>query len=218
MATIVAPSVIAQAAYNAGFRGPDLIKAIAISLEESIGGNPHAVNQHDPGGSYGLFQINLGSHPNYASQVSNGTIFDPQTNANDAFAIYQAAGNSFRPWSTFTNGTYAANLNIAQNAVSGLNTTDLVNSGQPSICDAPTVIPIPFCPPNSPGGTANSQGGPGNAISSAQDFFTQFGDWLNPLRLVELIGGMALIAIDLLLLIVPDVAKAGVKYAKAAAL
>lgn len=210
---ILSPSALASYAYAAGFRGSALTTAVAVAMAES-GGDPAALNTSDPGTSRGLMQINLGAHPNYAGS----NLFDPQTNFNAAYAVYHAAGNSFRPWSTFTNGTYAANLNIAQNAVSGLNTTDLVNSGQSSICDAPVVIPIPFCPPNSPGGTANSQGGPGNAISSAQDFFTNFGDWLNPLRLVELIGGMALIGIGLLLLIVPDVAKAGIKAAKAAAL
>lgn len=41
MATIVAPSVIAQAAYNAGFRGHDLETMTAIVLSEQEAGNPN---------------------------------------------------------------------------------------------------------------------------------------------------------------------------------
>lgn len=88
----------------AGFSGTDLAIAVAIAFAESSG-NPNATG--DSGNSYGLWQINVvPNHPEYQSQVDDGSIFDPQTNANDAFAIYSAAGNSFTPWTTFKTGAY----------------------------------------------------------------------------------------------------------------
>jgi hypothetical protein len=83
----------------AGFSGADLQTAVAIALAESSG-NPSAYN---PEGSYGLWQIYLPAHPEYAGVNLN----DPLTNANAAFAIYSSAG-SFSPWSTYNSGAYLA--------------------------------------------------------------------------------------------------------------
>lgn len=94
-----APWTIAGVASNAGFSGSDLVIAVAIAYAESSG-NPGAVG--DNGDSIGLWQINLPNHPEY--QGVNLT--DPQTNANAAFDIYSAAGNSFSPWTTFRTGAY----------------------------------------------------------------------------------------------------------------
>lgn len=115
---------IAQYAANAGFSGNDLVTAVAVALAES-GGNPQAVGDTKlaptNGPSIGLWQINTGSkaHPEAASS----DLTDPQNNANWAFSIYQAAGSSFRPWSTFdprdgTTPKYLAYLPTAQEAVS----------------------------------------------------------------------------------------------------
>lgn len=110
---------IAQLAANAGFSGNDLPIACAICIAES-NGNPNAYNpEHGAGaaqgkGSYGLWQIFITAHPEYTPQ----SLVDPQTNANAAFKIYQAAGNSFRPWSTFKNNAYQAHLADAQAAIS----------------------------------------------------------------------------------------------------
>lgn len=90
---------IPDVASKAGFSGSDLSIAVAIALAESSG-NPNAVG--DNGDSIGLWQINLPNHPEYA----NVDLTDPQTNANAAFAIYQQAGNSFTPWTTFKTGAY----------------------------------------------------------------------------------------------------------------
>lgn len=102
---------LAQLAANAGFQGNDLVTAVAIALAES-GGNPGVVGDQNitPGGSVGLWQINLHYHPEYTAQE----LVDPQTNADAAFAIYSAAGNSFTPWSTFKTGAYTAYLGSAQ--------------------------------------------------------------------------------------------------------
>jgi len=106
---------IAQYAAAAGFSGADLVTAVAIALAESNGGNPNAYNkepQDVPGnfgrsspddglGSYGLWQIYLAAHPEFAGE----NLLDPQTNANAAYAIYAVAGG-FHPWSTFGSGEY----------------------------------------------------------------------------------------------------------------
>lgn len=107
----LSPVAIAQLASNAGFSGKDLVTAVAIALAES-GGNPGVVGDLNitPGGSVGLWQINLRWHPEYTAAM----LTDPQTNADAAYAVYRAAGDSFRPWSTFKSGAFTANLDAAQ--------------------------------------------------------------------------------------------------------
>jgi len=112
-------NTIAGYARNAGFTGLDLVTAVAVALAES-GGDPNAYNPETAAGapegkgSYGLWQIYLNAHPEYEGV----NLYDPQTNANAAFAIYRASGNTFRAWSTFKNGAYVAQLEAAQNQVS----------------------------------------------------------------------------------------------------
>lgn len=109
---------IVTVARNAGFTGQDLVIAVAVALAESSG-NPKAYNPETEAGapegrgSYGLWQIYRNAHPEFDGM----DLYDPQTNANAAFAIYSVAGNSFRPWSTFKNGAYQAHLDSAQNQV-----------------------------------------------------------------------------------------------------
>jgi hypothetical protein len=94
-------------AANAGFSGSALQTAVAIALAESSG-NPTVVGDTNitPGGSVGLMQINLAAHPQYDA----ADLMDPQANMDAAYQIYQAAGGSFTPWSTYNSGVYAANL------------------------------------------------------------------------------------------------------------
>ena len=76
--------------------------AAAIAMAES-GGCSAAVNPTDNNGtqtSWGLWQISNGTH----SQPVNG-ILDAATNASQAVAKYQAAGN-FSPWGTYDSGAY----------------------------------------------------------------------------------------------------------------
>lgn len=113
-------SQIATYAANAGFTGQDLITAVAIALAESSG-NPNAYNPETAAntpsgqGSYGLWQIYLNMHPEFAGQ----NLYDPQTNANAAFQVYTEAGGTFTPWSTYSGGAYLAQLDAAQGAVNG---------------------------------------------------------------------------------------------------
>lgn len=113
------PNTIAGYATQAGFSGNDLVTAVAVALAES-GGDSKAYNPEVAAGapigkgSYGLWQIYLHAHPEFA----NDDLYDPQVNADDAYEIYAKAGNSFQPWSTFKNGAYQAHLTVAQSSIS----------------------------------------------------------------------------------------------------
>ena len=88
-------------AQDAGFSGHDAVVAAAIALAESSG-NPSCVGDLSitPGGSIGLWQINVRWHP----EVDASRLTDPQYNCQCAFKIYQARG--FSPWSTYKSGAY----------------------------------------------------------------------------------------------------------------
>jgi hypothetical protein len=107
---------IAVYAAAAGWTGPDLDVAVAIALAESSG-NPAAVGDQNlaptNGPSIGLWQINIGAHPDAAGQ----NLTDPQTNANYAYGLYANNNSSFGQWSTYTNGAYSSYLVQAQAGV-----------------------------------------------------------------------------------------------------
>lgn len=114
--TALTPTQIEQYAYNAGFRGDALKVAVAVAVAES-GGNPMAYNPETAAGtksgsgSRGLWQIYGSAHPQY----NNNAVYDPQINASAAYSVYKAAGETFRPWSTYTNGSaqqIAKSLNL----------------------------------------------------------------------------------------------------------
>lgn len=106
---------IITVATNAGFTGQDLVTAVAVAMAESSG-NPNALGDIGIGqGSFGLWQINSYWHPEYGPDFSK--LYDPQTNANAAYAIYVAAGNSFTPWSTFKTGSYQQFVNSVTAAI-----------------------------------------------------------------------------------------------------
>lgn len=100
-------SQIRKLAYDAGFRGSALDIAVAVALSESNGRptayNPEAAAGTAQGsGSRGLWQIYGTAHPQY----NNDAVYDPAANARAAYAVYREAGGSFRPWSTYNNGSY----------------------------------------------------------------------------------------------------------------
>ena len=102
---------LVEYARQAGFEGDSAKTIAAIAMAESSG-NPYAVNALDPGGSYGLTQINGAAHGvGYASQ----TLGNPLEAFKQAFSISKG-GTTFQPWSTYTNGMYlphAQQLGIA---------------------------------------------------------------------------------------------------------
>lgn len=119
------PGSIPDYARKAGFSGTDLSIAVAIAYAESTG-DPNIYNPEidakggtpEGKGSYGLWQIYLRDHPEFEGQ----DLYDPQANANAAFAIYQAAGNSFSPWTTFKTGAYEQYLGGSPPALSNSDT------------------------------------------------------------------------------------------------
>ena len=113
----MSPLEIAQVAYQAGFRGLDLVYATAIALAESGGGDPSAHCLNCAGvseDSRGLWQINVNAHPQWA----NDNLYDPATNAKHAFELYQGRGNTFGDWSTWTQGQYRTYIGAATAAAS----------------------------------------------------------------------------------------------------
>lgn len=109
-------SQLVDLARQVGFSGGSENTAAAIALAES-GGNPLKVNTNyatDPGGSYGLMQINAASHPGYMTP----SIYDPVYNMQAAFDISKQ-GTNFSPWSTFTKGAYKQYLGGVASADAG---------------------------------------------------------------------------------------------------
>ena len=82
--------------------------AAAIALAESSG-NPSAVGdlKITPGGSVGLWQINLKAHPD----LSTLALTDPQTNANAAYSVFKEQG--WTAWSTYNSGAYLNHMPAA---------------------------------------------------------------------------------------------------------
>ena len=116
----------AKAAYAAGFRGEELVTAVAISGRES-NWNPNAYNGNamTQDASYGLMQINmLGSlgparRKAYGLQ-SNNELLDPYTNMRVAHEMYDdRAGQPFYPWGPYKGkpATYSTNVPEARDIV-----------------------------------------------------------------------------------------------------
>lgn len=87
----LSPRAITQHAYNAGFEGADLVRAVAVALAESSG-DTDAVSS--TGCCIGLWQINVRVHKQYTV----ADMRDPAKNASAAFALKQADG--WRPWNS----------------------------------------------------------------------------------------------------------------------
>jgi cell wall-associated NlpC family hydrolase len=76
---------------------------------------------------------------------------DPQQNMNMAFQIYQGAGNSFSPWSTFNSGTYNKFLGAAKTAaavvpanIPSYVTQTPTGLGQVIVSDAKAYLGLPY--------------------------------------------------------------------------
>ncbi len=116
---------VARLAYNAGFRGEDLVKVVAISKRES-NWTPTAFNGNAATNdlSYGLMQINMKDSlgPARLSQfgiAANEDLLDPQTNMNAAFTLYSRGGNSLRAWGGYKgmSDTFSTDIPGAEAAV-----------------------------------------------------------------------------------------------------
>lgn len=118
----LAPARIYAYARRAGFSPDESVTATAIALAES-GGRPQAHNPHPPDDSYCLMQVNmlgdLGPERRAAYRLRrNEDLYDPATCMRVSYRI-SAAGSNWRPWTTFTRGTYLRFLPIARRAQGG---------------------------------------------------------------------------------------------------
>lgn len=129
------PDLAAAAAYNAGFRGQDLVTMVAIAGAES-GYNPNAVNPKDArtdkrgvewGPSVGMWQVRTLPDPENWSGLDRQRDINTQlgpsnisNNANIAKRIHARSG--FNEWSVYANGNgpYRQFLGVATAAVNNL--------------------------------------------------------------------------------------------------
>jgi hypothetical protein len=74
---------------------PDVVPTAAAIAKAESGGYPDAYNTE---GSWGLWQVNLPNHPEYAGDPS--ALYDPTTNARAALKISRG-GTDFSPWTTY---------------------------------------------------------------------------------------------------------------------
>lgn len=111
----------AKVAYQAGFRGSNLVIAVAIAGAESTF-NPKAtgdlaIQDAKWGPSVGLWQIRTlkpGSlHLEPIRDIRD--LYDPLKNAQAAFAISKG-GTNFKPWSTYINNAYQHYQDLATEA------------------------------------------------------------------------------------------------------
>jgi hypothetical protein len=118
----LAPERIYAYSRGAGFSPEQAVTATAIALAES-GGRPRAHNPTPPDDSYCLMQINMLGPLGPARRAryrlrSNTDLYDPATCMRVAYAI-SAAGSNWRPWTTYTHGTYRQYLTRAYQAGRG---------------------------------------------------------------------------------------------------
>jgi hypothetical protein len=93
---------ITKALFDANFRGEALRVMVAVSGAES----GFSLTAANPGSSArGFAQILLGAHQDLLRTIGTAW-WDPDIQARMAWSVYAAAGHSFKPWVTYTNGDY----------------------------------------------------------------------------------------------------------------
>jgi hypothetical protein len=104
----------ASAARAGGFRGRDLVTAVAIAGPESrYRNNARLVTGRED--SRGMWQINTYAHP-WAAKLD---LSNPNVAARAAFRVWREAGG-FGPWTAFSSGSYRSYMDRARAAVGGL--------------------------------------------------------------------------------------------------
>ena len=226
MPTAMSAAQIAQVAYNAGWRGEELVTATAVALAESSG-RYWIVNGI---GCVGLWQINVPVHPQYTT----ADMKVPAKNASAARAIYAGAGNKWTPWEAYTgpdgkgsDGPYTAQMGRARLAAAGIKGATVTPASDTTSTGAGTVDQAAYA---TLGGTADtaawddwlknvipwSVGGQGNldnlgsflsmgkALISIAILMAKGAAWVaNPknwLRVVEVLGGGVALFIGLRML------------------
>ena len=111
---VLTPEQVAMAAQQAGFSGSKLVTAVAVAMAESTC-NANAVSRSR---AYGLWQILARAHPDLirSSDPNASRWFDPFVNARFAWKV-SSGGKNWRPWTTYTGGSYKKYLTRARAAV-----------------------------------------------------------------------------------------------------
>ena len=103
-------------AKQAGFPADQIATAVAISIAENRSGKIDAIggpNLVDGSYDYGMWQINDKAHPGLFERFPQWWSVQ---NANMTKAVWDDAGGSWRPWTTFTSGTYSAYMDRGRKA------------------------------------------------------------------------------------------------------
>lgn len=113
--TLLAGWQVGLAALHHNFRGNQLTIAIAVAKAESgwHTDSRYHTSQED---SRGLWQINLYAHPKY----SPTRLYEAEYNAQAAWEVYSNSNHTWRPWTTYTRGTYKKFMDQASAAVDQL--------------------------------------------------------------------------------------------------
>ena len=219
--TRLTPEQVAYYAYNAGFRGEDLVKAVAISKRES-GWVPNIHGSDRPQSEYsgdrGLWQIN---YVHDDGMMRNGIyskrtdLFDPQVNANAAYQLYAQAGGTFKAWTAASGGwteggnpLYGTNVDEARAAVSNASKAGLFGKGRswvPDWEDLLKSIPgVPGTPYVDDWTNDLIPNNPLDLITEPMDMIAAFvrmlADPRTWVRVLQMAGGSILIAIGVVVL------------------
>jgi hypothetical protein len=143
-------AIAARSAADAGFRGEDLVIAVAVAGPESSYQND-AMN---PSGAAGMWQILRSAHQDLFARYRWD---DPADNARMAHAVWSTAGKSWRPWVGYTSGAYLAFMEEARNAVARLG----------ALPDAPAGTGQSLCQPGGAGVGGPAQ--PGSGVGTVPD-------------------------------------------------
>lgn len=190
-------ATIARYGYTAGWRGPDLVVAVAVALAESGGVENKlgdvALQTEKWGPSVGLWQIrSVKAEKGRGTQRDESANVNGQTNATNAYAIWKAQG--WGPWSAHTNKSYLLYMPVA---TSGVTDFLAVNPGAQvgSVIDA-----VP--------GSSAVQDAADNALNIAKEPIRVL-KWLQQpgtqIRIAKVMVGGALVVVALRIVVSPAV-------------
>ena len=155
---------VANTLRKAGFKGRDLVEAVAIAYRESRF-NPKSHNPKYPDNSYGLMQINMRNDiPGMLGMgtkrlkdfniPNNEALFDPKTNAKAAWKL-SGGGDQFNAWKLNGNHLTATNVPAAEKFVK--------KAGHATTGD-PNLDMASYAPSSRGGSTVVMQGDSGNTF------------------------------------------------------
>lgn len=124
---------VALAAWHHGFRDNQLVISVAVAKAES-GWNTTSRLHTSQEDSRGLWQINLYAHPQY----DGNKLYDAEYNAQAAWEVYSRSNHTWRPWTTYTRGTYLQFMDQANQAVVQLRSMGYNPGGVGTFGAAPT--------------------------------------------------------------------------------